>query len=188
MIKCFELLRFRFSLTFLPRCTQTCNLLSKIDCYRVGNLCVFGSTCRLGRTDTYSRSKNRPFSKISRWPVVDINRIHRAIETTGRRRIRQMISRRSIAHVPEFISRTRHGSILKISSQSSALSHFLSPPSSRYKPISFSFFPITFIFLSLFSKNHIMTQSDSLQRISFHGKNDFAHISKNLTGYRSANN
>lgn len=63
-------------------------------------------------------------------------------DETSRRRIRQLISRPSIAHVAEFISRSYHcyRSIAEISSQPFSLSCFPSLPSSRCNSVQFSKF------------------------------------------------
>lgn len=112
--------------------------------------CFFGPSCRLGRTDTYSRSKFDPSQNFRS------GQKHRYLSdplrdgTTDRRRIRQMISCQSIAHVAEFISRNCHRSISEISPQSFSLSRFLSRSSSQCKSISFLFFPnFYYIFFSM---------------------------------------
>jgi len=109
VIKCFELLRFSGSLSrFYLDAHKRVISFQKSIAIASG---IFAFSARLVDSASPTRipdRTDRPFPKISRWPIVDINRIHRAIGTTSRRRIRQMISRRSIAHVAEFISRTRH--------------------------------------------------------------------------------
>lgn len=139
---------FHFSLMHV----EMCNRFLKIDHYHVKKLCV----ARPARLVDSARILDRmvwPFPKISCQPERRYQSNSSRDGRIDRKRIRQIISRRSIAYVAEFISRSCHRSISEISSQSFFFSHFLSRPSSQCKSISFSLLSnFYFIFLSLFLK------------------------------------